>query len=93
MLTEQKISEEPSLQDIELSLINIPKLFLLGLIRLYQKVISPALPANTCRFHPSCSRYAYQAIYKYGVIKGVLMAIYRILRCNPFNQGGNDPVP
>ncbi|KPL06271.1 hypothetical protein AMJ86_09070 [bacterium SM23_57] len=65
---------------------------LLGFIRLYQLTISRALPANTCRFYPSCSHYAYQAIYKYGAIKGSLMAIWRVLRCNPFNPGGYDPV-
>ncbi|MGQ9833289.1 MAG: membrane protein insertion efficiency factor YidD [Candidatus Villigracilaceae bacterium] len=66
---------------------------MLALIRLYQMVVSPALPQNTCRFYPSCSHYGYQAIYKYGVLKGSLMAIWRVLRCNPFNQGGYDPVP
>ena len=93
MLIDQAYSEEPSLKDIKLSFLNIPKLILLGLIRFYQKLISPALPANTCRFYPSCSHYAYQAIYKYGVIKGTFMAIYRVIRCNPFNPGGYDPVP
>ncbi|HOV05708.1 MAG TPA: membrane protein insertion efficiency factor YidD [Anaerolineaceae bacterium] len=66
---------------------------LLGLIRLYQWLISPTLPPNTCRFYPSCSHYGYQAIYKYGAIKGSAMAIWRVLRCNPFNSGGFDPVP
>ncbi|MCJ7626050.1 MAG: membrane protein insertion efficiency factor YidD [Anaerolineaceae bacterium] len=56
-------------------------------------VISPALPENTCRFYPSCSHYSYQAIYKHGVLRGGLMSIFRILRCNPFNPGGHDPVP
>jgi putative membrane protein insertion efficiency factor len=55
-------------------------------------VISAWLPANTCRFYPSCSHYGYQAIYKYGALKGSLMAVWRVLRCNPFNPGGYDPV-
>ena len=85
--------EEPRLRDLPLKLINIPRIPVLLLIRLYQLLISPALPANTCRFYPSCSHYGYQAVYKYGAIKGTLMAIWRVLRCNPFNPGGFDPVP
>jgi len=54
--------------------------------------VSPGLPANTCRFYPSCSHYGYQAVYKYGALKGSLMATWRVLRCNPFNAGGYDPV-
>lgn len=61
------------------------------LIRFYQLVISPYLRAN-CRFYPTCSAYAIQAIEKYGVFKGGLMAAKRILRCHPFNKGGYDPV-
>jgi len=68
------------------------KAMLLGLIRLYQNTISQALP-STCRFIPSCSEYAYQAIERYGVIKGGWMAIKRIARCHPFHPGGYDPVP
>jgi uncharacterized protein len=60
-------------------------------IRLYQKYISPLLPPS-CRFYPTCSEYAVQALDKYGVIKGTFKAAYRILRCNPFNKGGYDPV-
>ncbi|HMD88957.1 MAG TPA: membrane protein insertion efficiency factor YidD [Anaerolineaceae bacterium] len=71
----------------------LPRIPLLALIRAYQAVISPALPPDTCRFYPSCSHYGYQAIYKYGPIKGSVMAAWRILRCNPFNPGGYDPVP
>jgi uncharacterized protein len=65
----------------------------LGLIRLYQLTLSRLLPADTCRFEPSCSRYTYQAIDKYGLFKGSWMGFKRILRCNPFNPGGYDPVP
>jgi uncharacterized protein len=68
------------------------KTIALGLIRLYQKTISQALPP-TCRFVPSCSEYGYQAIAKHGFLKGSLLAGWRILRCNPFNHGGFDPVP
>jgi putative membrane protein insertion efficiency factor len=68
------------------------KWFALRLIRLYQRTLSVALPPS-CRFVPSCSQYGYEAIEKYGVFKGSLMAGWRILRCNPFSKGGYDPVP
>lgn len=84
---------EPRLRDLPVRLTTLPRWGLLALIRFYQRVISPALPDNTCRFYPSCSHYGYQAIYKYGVIKGGWMATWRLLRCNPFNPGGFDPVP
>lgn len=86
-------SHEPSLRDLPLTFKNFPRWILLSLIRFYQMTFSRALPANTCRFYPSCSHYGYQAIYKHGAIKGSLMAIWRVLRCNPFNPGGYDPVP
>jgi putative membrane protein insertion efficiency factor len=63
----------------------------LWLIRGYKMFISPLLPPS-CRFYPTCSEYGYQAISRYGVIKGGGMAIWRILRCNPWNDGGYDPV-
>ncbi|HSM25792.1 MAG TPA: membrane protein insertion efficiency factor YidD [Anaerolineaceae bacterium] len=84
---------EPSLSGLPFTIRNIPRWVFLVLIRFYQKLISPALPENTCRFYPSCSHYGYQSIYKYGAIKGLFMAIGRVLRCNPFNPGGYDPVP
>ncbi len=84
---------EPRLRDLPLTLWNIPRWLLLGLIRLYQATFSRTLPADTCRFYPTCSRYGYMAIYKYGVLKGGAMAAWRIVRCNPFNSGGFDPVP
>jgi uncharacterized protein len=62
-----------------------------GPIRLYQKIISPLLPPS-CRFYPTCSEYAVQAVNKHGIFKGTAKAVYRILRCNPFNKGGYDPV-
>ena len=62
------------------------------LIKIYQKLVSPLFPSS-CRFYPTCSHYGYRAIYKYGAIKGSFMAAWRVLRCNPFNSGGYDPVP
>lgn len=85
--------EEPRLRDLPLSLGNLPRLIPLMLIRLYQALISPLLPADTCRFYPTCSHYAYQAIYRHGLPKGTALALWRLLRCNPFNPGGFDPVP
>lgn len=67
------------------------KKVLIFFIRLYRKYISP-LKAPSCRFNPTCSQYAIDAIEKYGALKGGFMAIKRILRCNPFNKGGYDPV-
>ncbi len=64
---------------------------LVYLIRFYQKAISPLFPPS-CRFYPTCSEYSVQAISKYGVIKGGIKSVWRILRCNPFNKGGYDPV-
>lgn len=84
---------EPRLRDLPLTVWNVPRFTLLALIRLYQATFSRALPSDTCRFYPSCSHYGYQAIYKYGALKGGLMAAWRVLRCNPFNPGGFDPVP
>ena len=82
----------PSLRELPFTFRNLPRFPLLALIRLYQKTISPTLPENTCRYYPTCSHYGYQAIYKYGVFKGGWMAFTRILRCNPFSEGGFDPV-
>jgi putative membrane protein insertion efficiency factor len=59
-------------------------------IRLYQLLISPLLPANTCKFHPSCSEYAALAIRKHGVLRGVRLAAWRLLRCHPWSAGGVD---
>jgi putative membrane protein insertion efficiency factor len=85
--------DEPRLRDLPRNLRNWARLVILGLIRLYQMTISRGLPEGTCRFYPSCSHYGYQAIYKHGVFKGVPIAVWRVLRCNPFNDGGYDPVP
>ena len=63
--------------------------FLVAPIRLYQRTISPALPAR-CKYHPSCSEYAVQAVRRYGVLRGAVLAGWRLLRCNPWSHGGVD---
>jgi putative membrane protein insertion efficiency factor len=63
-----------------------------GLIDLYRKLISPLVPA-ACRFSPTCSQYARQAVLKHGVLRGVSLAAARIARCHPWHPGGIDPVP
>ena len=62
-------------------------------IRFYQIFLSPLKTTCHCRFYPTCSQYAIEAIQKYGVVKGTFLACKRILRCNPFSEGGYDPVP
>ncbi|MDR3166908.1 MAG: membrane protein insertion efficiency factor YidD [Treponema sp.] len=62
------------------------------LIRFYQQALSPYLPAS-CRYVPTCSAYAYEAVQKHGVFRGLFLAVKRILRCHPFHPGGYDPVP
>jgi len=83
----------PALRDLPLTIKTLARYPLLLLIRFYQLTISKTIPSDTCRFYPTCSHYTYQAIYKYGVIKGGWLGFTRILRCNPFNPGGVDPVP
>lgn len=86
-------SDEPRLRDLPRTPFYWPRMVLLALIRLYQNTFSRLNPPNTCRFYPSCSHYGYQAVYKHGALKGAVMAVWRVLRCNPFNPGGYDPVP
>ncbi|MCU0679730.1 MAG: membrane protein insertion efficiency factor YidD [Planctomycetes bacterium] len=76
-----------------------PRYFVIRLIKLYQKTISFdhgffkfLYPHGFCRFKPTCSEYAVSALEKYGLFKGTIKAIWRILRCNPFNKGGYDPL-
>ena len=69
------------------------KKILLGIIRFYQKYLSGAKGYSSCKYYPTCSRYAIEAIEKYGAFKGGLLAAWRILRCNTFSKGGYDPVP
>jgi uncharacterized protein len=63
-----------------------------GLIKLYQSTVSKVLP-SVCRFQPTCSQYGLEAIKKYGFARGSWLAAKRIIRCNPFSEGGYDPVP
>ena len=67
------------------------KYIFLSIIKFYRKFISPLLGSN-CRFYPTCSVYSYEAIEKYGAIKGSYIGAKRILRCHPFNPGGYDPL-
>ena len=60
-------------------------------IRLYQAVVSPAI-GQRCRYYPSCSEYAVQAISRFGILRGLVLTVWRLLRCNPFSNGGLDPV-
>lgn len=68
------------------------KRFLLSLIRFYQRAVSP-YTRPSCKYFPTCSNYALEAIERFGAGKGLLLALWRILRCNPFSRGGYDPVP
>jgi hypothetical protein len=60
-------------------------------IVVYRRFISPAIP-NRCRYHPSCSAYALQAVEEFGILRGLVLAAWRIVRCNPWSHGGHDPV-
>jgi uncharacterized protein len=87
------IVQDPPLRSIPFSAANLPRLALLAIIRFYQLTFSRLIPVDTCRFYPTCSHYGYQAVAKYGLFKGGAMAVWRLLRCQPFNPGGYDPVP
>lgn len=65
---------------------------LIKMIRFYQKYLSPMLGNSKCRFIPTCSEYMIQAIQKYGVVRGLIKGVRRILRCHPFSEGGYDPL-
>ncbi len=69
------------------------KKILLGCIRFYRKYLSALKGYSSCIYYPTCSQYAIEAIEKYGALKGTALAVWRILRCNPFARGGYDPVP
>lgn len=66
---------------------------LLALLRFYKRHISPGLAQNRCKYLPTCSQYAYEAVELHGAFFGSLLALWRLLRCNPFSRGGYDPVP
>lgn len=68
------------------------KKFILLIIKLYRKYLSPLKKRPTCRFYPTCSQYALDAVTKYGAFKGTYLAIVRILKCHPFHPGGYDPI-
>ena len=68
-----------------------PRLVAILPIRIYQRLISP-LVGQRCRYYPSCSEYAVQAIQRFGILRGLVLAGWRLLRCNPWSQGGFDPV-
>jgi len=65
---------------------------LVFIIKMYRKFISPLKSQPTCRFYPTCSQYSLEALEKYGTIKGSYLSVKRIVRCNPFNPGGYDPL-
>ena len=62
-------------------------------VKLYRKYLSPLKPTPTCRFIPSCSQYAIDAVREWGIVLGTVLTLFRIVRCNPFSKGGEDPVP
>lgn len=65
----------------------------LAQVKLYRKYLSPLKPTPTCRFTPSCSQYAIDAVREWGIVLGTVLTLFRIVRCNPFSKGGDDPVP
>lgn len=65
---------------------------LIGFVRFYKRFISPLLP-DSCRYYPTCSSYAVEALEKHGPFKGLRLSLWRVVRCNPFSKGGYDPVP
>lgn len=74
------------------AVVHMPAKAAMGLLRFYQRRISP-MRAPSCKFYPSCSGYALVALERYGLLRGLILAVWRVLRCNPFSKGGYDPVP
>ncbi len=71
-------------------LLHVPRLLLIGLVRFYQLAISPLSPPS-CRYTPTCSQYAIEALREYGALRGTVLAVWRVLRCAPWGKGGYDP--
>lgn len=84
--SERKVGVSPSF------IVGLPRLFAGWLIVVYQRAISPWLPVS-CRYYPSCSQYSLTAIHRHGLLWGVALTCWRLLRCNPFTRGGVDDVP
>lgn len=87
------------LKKLFIAVVRAPRLPFLWLIRAYQKTLSPdhglikpLFPYGYCKFDPTCSEYGYLAIKRYGLVRGVPLSVWRVLRCNPFSRGGDDPV-
>jgi putative membrane protein insertion efficiency factor len=72
------------------SLVSFLSMLLIGMVRCYQVILRPILPA-VCKFHPSCSEYFIEAVNKYGPFTGAFKGVYRVCRCNPWSRGGYDP--
>ncbi len=88
------------MNDVLLFVIRLPKTVVLGTIRIYQRLVSPdhgplrrLFPYGVCKYEPTCSEYAYGAVDQFGIIQGLALACGRIFRCNPWSDGGIDPVP
>lgn len=73
-------------------IVNVPRYALMGLIRLYQLTVSPIL-GPTCKYYPSCSHYGLEAVKRHGALRGTVLTGWRVLRCNPWSNGGVDEVP
>jgi putative membrane protein insertion efficiency factor len=85
------MSSSPSSQPAPSAFARTARAVVTAPIVVYQRAISPALPRR-CRYEPTCSRYALDAIRAYGILRGVVLATWRVLRCNPWSDGGYDPV-
>ncbi len=80
------------LMNIKFFIPSLLKFLFINIIKIYQRFISPFFPSS-CKFSPSCSKYGIEAINKYGALKGTFLTFKRIMRCNPWNKGGYDPIP
>jgi len=88
MSAQQQSASEPHVRN---RLRHIARSIAVAPIVAYQRVITPAIPRR-CKYHPTCSRYAVDAIREYGILRGAVLAVWRLLRCNPWSYGGYDPV-